>query len=113
MLEKKLSTYTHQINLRKTLSLFLLPTALSLYSLTHKLLYYKLNKLGLLIIRTTSQTIKNLTSISKHTNNVTTSQAGIYSIPCKNSDKHYIGQTQHHLEKRIYEYKQSIKLNDD
>ena len=30
MLEKMLSTYTHQINLRKTLPLFLLPTVLSI-----------------------------------------------------------------------------------
>ena len=53
----------------------------------------------------TSQTIKNLTNISKHTNNVTTSHTGIYSIPYKDCDKHYISETQHSLEKRIYKHK--------
>ena len=45
--------------------------------------------------------------------NETTSHAGIYSIPFKDCDKHYIGKTQHNLEKRIQEHKQSIKTNVD
>ena len=51
-------------------------------------------------IQTTSQTIKNLTNISKQTNNETTSHAGIYSIPRKDCNKHYIGKTQHNLGKK-------------
>ena len=39
------------------------------------------------IIQTTSQTIKNLTYILKRTNKATTSQADIYSTPCKNRNK--------------------------
>ena len=48
----------------------------------NKPFYDKLTKLG---IQTTSQTIKNLNNISKHTNNINTSHAGIYSIPCDDS----------------------------
>ena len=59
------------------------------------------------------QTIKKLTNISKRTNNETTSHAGIYSIPCKGCNKHYISETQRNLEKRIYEHKWSIKTNDN
>ena len=58
-------------------------------------------------------TIKNLTNITKWTNNKTTSHTGIYSIPCKDSNKHYIGKTQRNQEKIIYEHKWSIKTNDD
>ena len=54
-----------------------------------------------------------LTNITKWTNNKTTSHAGIYSIPCKDSNKHYISETQCNLEKRIYEHKWSIKANDN
>ena len=43
------------------------------------------------VIQTTSRTIKNLTNIRKQTNNNTTSHVGIYSIPCKDCNKHYIG----------------------
>ena len=83
---------------------------ISLPTNTHnKPLYGKLTKLGIPIIQTTPQTIKNLTSISKCTNNITTSHAGIYSIPCKDCDKYYIGEIQRNLEKRIYEHKLSIK----
>ena len=61
--------------------LFLLRTDLFLYPLTYTTnLYDKLTKLGIPIIQTTSQTIKNLTN--KRTNNKTTSHAGVYSIPC-------------------------------
>ena len=63
-------------------------------------------------MQTTSQTIKNFTNILKRTNNITTSYTGIYSIPCKDCDKYYIGGTQHNPEKSIYKHKWSIKLND-
>ena len=77
---------------------------------THSItLYDKLTKLGIPII----QTIKNLTNITKWTINKTTSLAGIYSIPCKDCNKHNIGETQRNLEKRIHGYKWSIKINDD
>ena len=56
---------------------------------------------------------KNLTNLTKRTNNETTSHAGIYYIPCKDCNKHYIGETQRNLEKRIYEHQRSIKANDD
>ena len=79
----------------------------------NKPLYHKLTKLGIPIIQTTLQTIKSPTNISKLTNNTATSHASIYSIPYKDSDKHYIGETQRNLEKRIYEHKRSIKLNDN
>ena len=59
-----------------------------------------------------TETIKNLTNITKWTNNETTSHTGIYSIPCKDCNKHYIYKTQYNLEKRIYEHKRSIKTND-
>ena len=39
------------------------------------------------------QIIKNLTNVSKRTNDITTFYAGIYSIPCKDYDKYYIGKT--------------------
>ena len=79
---------------KNTPTIILLPTDLSLYPLTHnKSLYDKLTKLGIPIIQTTSKTIRNHTNISKCTNNITTSHAGIYSIPCKDCDKHYIGET--------------------
>ena len=58
-------------------------------------------------------TIKNPINISKHTNNITTFHTGIYSIPYKDWDKHYIGETQRNLAKRMYEHKWSIELNDD
>ena len=76
-------------------------------------LYYKLTKLGILIIQTISQTIKNLINITKWTSNEMTFHTGIYSIPCKDCNKHYISETQCNLEKRIYEHKQSIKTHDD
>ena len=79
----------------------------------NKLFYDKLTKLGIPIKQTTSQTIKNFTNISKSINNITTSHAGIYSIPCNDYDKYYIGETHRNLDQRIYECKQSIKLNDD
>ena len=56
-------------------------------------------KLGILIIKTISQTIKNPTNISKRTNDIITSHVGIYSIPC-NCDKYYIGETQRNLDKK-------------
>ena len=37
----------------------------------------------------------------------------IYSIPFNDCDKYYFGETKSNLDKRIYEEKQSIKLNDD
>ena len=81
---------------------------------THNVtLYYKLTLLGIPITQTTSQTIKNLTEITKLTNNETTSHASIFFIPCKDCNKHYIGESQHNLEKRIYEHKRSIKTNGD
>ena len=87
---------------------------ISLPTNTHNItLYDKLNKLGIPIIQTTSQTIKNITNITKRTNNETTSHAGIYSIPCKDCNKHYIGETQRNLKKRIHKPKRSIKTNDD
>ena len=57
--------------------------------------------------------LKNLTKSSKRSNYATNSHAGIYSIPWKDCDKHHIGETQRNQEKRIYEHKRSIKLNDD
>ena len=48
---------------------------------THnKPLYDKLTKLGIPIIQTTTQTIKNLTKMLKRINNLSTSHADIYSI---------------------------------
>ena len=58
------------------------------------------------IRNTTSQTIKNLTNILKHNNNITTFHTGIYYLPCKDCDKHYISKTQHNLQK------ESINTND-
>ena len=73
---------------------------------THnKPIYDKLTKLGILIIQTTSQTIKNLTNIPNQTNNATTSHTGIYSIPSKDCYDHDISKTQCNLEKRIYQHK--------
>ena len=103
--KKKLLRYTHQINQRKTTPLSSSPIDRSLYPQTHITLYDKLTKLGIPIIQTTSQTIKNLKIITKRTNNETTSHAGIYSIPCKDCNKHYIVETLRNLEKRIYEHK--------
>ena len=65
------------------------------------------------MVQTTSQTSNNLTNISKRTNNITTSHADIYSIPCNDWDKYYIDETQLNLNKRIYENKGSIRLNDN
>ena len=45
------------------------------------------------IISITSQTITNFTNISKCTNNITTSYAGICSILYNDCDKYYIGKT--------------------
>ena len=45
-------------------------------------------------MQTLSKKIKNLRNISKRTNNETTSHAGIYSISCKDCNKHFIGETQ-------------------
>ena len=73
----------------------------------NNLLDHKLTKLGIPIILTTSH------QLLKRTNNAIISHAGIYSIPCKDCDKHYIDETQRNLEKKIYEHKRSIKLNDD
>ena len=56
------------------------PISLS-YNTHNRPLYEKLTKLGIPIIQTTLQAIKYLTNISKHTNNITTSHAGNYSIP--------------------------------
>ena len=53
------------------------------------------------IMQNTTQTIRNLTNISKQTNNETTSHAGIYSILCKDGNKHYIGETKGKLEKNL------------
>ena len=88
------------------------PTSLSTNTY-NKPPFDKLNKLEITVLQTTSQTIKNLTNISKQTNNPTTSHAGIYSIPCKDCNKHYICETQRNLEKSIYEHKRSIKQNND
>ena len=44
---------------------------------------------------------------------LSTSHAGIYSIPSKDCNRYYIGKTQCNLEKRIYEHKWSIKTNDN
>ena len=65
------------------------------------------------MIQTSSQTIKNLTNISKRTNKETTSHTGMYSILCKDCNKHDIGETQRNLEKTIYEHKRLIKTNAD
>ena len=76
---------------------------ISLPTNRHKItLYDKLTKFGIPIIQTTSQTIKNLTNITKWTKSETTFHAGIYSIPFKDCNKHYTGETQFNLEKRIY-----------
>ena len=94
-----------------------IPTAhkpISLPTKTHSIaLYDKLTKFGIPIVQTTSQAIKNLTNILKWTNNETTSNPGIYFIPCKDCYKHYIGENQRSLEKRIYKHKRLIKTNDD
>ena len=42
-----------------------------------------------------------------------TSHTGIYSIPGKDCNKHYIGETQCNLQKRIYKHKRSIKTNNE
>ena len=55
--------------------------------------YDKLTKLGIPILQTTSQTIKNLANISKCTNSITTFHSGIYSITCNDYNKYYIGET--------------------
>ena len=108
MPEKKLLKYTHQINQRKPTQLSPSPIDRSLYA--HNItLYNKLTKLGIPIIQTTPQTIKNLTNITKRTNNGTTSHAG-YIL---HLNKHYIGETQCNLEKRIYDHKWSIETNDN
>ena len=87
---------------------------ISLPTNTHNItLYDKLTKLGIPILQTTSQTIKNPTNIIKRTHNETPSHAGIYSIACKDCNKHYISENQRNLETRIYEHKRSIKTNDD
>ena len=62
---------------------------------------------------TTQQTIKNLTNITKRTNNEPTFHARRNSIPCKDCNKHYIGETLRNIEKKIYKHKRSIKTNDD
>ena len=43
--------------------------------------------------------------VSPFCDDETTSHADIYSIPCKDCNKHYNGETQPNLEKRIYEHK--------
>ena len=87
---------------------------ISVPSSTHNIaLFDKLIKLGTPIIQTTPQTIKNLTNITKGTNKKTTTHAGIYSILCKDCNKHYIGEIQSNLEKCIYEHKRSINTNND
>ena len=92
------SIYSHQLNLRKTLPQFLLLTDLSLYPLTYQHSYNKLTKLGITIIQTTSQIIKDFTTICKWTSNIITSHTSIYFIPCNDCDKYYIGKTQCNLE---------------
>ena len=66
----------------------------------HIALYDKLTKLGIPIIKSSTQTIKILPNISKRTNNETTSHAGIYYISYKDCNRHYISETQRHLEKK-------------
>ena len=67
---------------------------ISLPTNTHYIaLYDKITDLGIPIIQTTSQTIKDLTNIPIQTNIETTSHAGIYSIPCKDYNKHCIDET--------------------
>ena len=51
------------------------------------------------VTQATSQTIKNLTNTSKYTNNIITFHVVIYSIPCKDCEKQYIGETQCNLQK--------------
>ena len=71
MLAKKLLIYTHQTK-EKQPHYFHYPQTISLPNNTHnKPRYDKLIKLGIPIIQTTSQTIKNLTNISKQTKHVT------------------------------------------
>ena len=48
---------------------------------------------------------KNLTNVSEHSNNITTSHAGSYFISCNDCDKYCIGETQCNLDKRFYEHK--------
>ena len=55
----------------------------------------------------------NLSNMSKRIANINTSHAGLYSIPWKDCDKYYIGETQCNLVKMIYKHKRSIKLNYD
>ena len=74
--------------------------SISLPTNAHKNLYDKSNKLGIPIVQTALKTIKNLTNISKRTSNTTTSHAGIYLIPGKDSNKHYISETKRTLEKK-------------
>ena len=64
-------------------------------------------------MQTTSQTIKNLTIISKRTNNTITSHTGKYFVPSKDCNKYYIAEIQRNLGKIIYEHKRSINLNVD
>ena len=63
--------------------------------------YIYIYSLRISIIQTISQTIKDLTNITKRTNRETTSHADIYSITCKDCNKHYIGKTQRNQEKTI------------
>ena len=90
---KKLFMYTHQINLRKRDP--------SLYPLTYTKNLFMTTKLGILIIQIKLQIIKNFSSISKHTNNITTSHTDIYIYPCYNCDKYCIGKIQCYLDKDL------------
>ena len=103
--------YTHQINQRKTTPIYPSPIDRSLYLLTHITLYDKLTKLGIPIIKT----IKNLTNITKRTNNETSSHVRYIFYPMQRLQQtlHRRNPTQSRKKKkRIHEHKRSLKTND-
>ena len=98
---------------KNTLTIPISHRRISLPTNTHnKPLCDKLTNIGIPIFETTSQTIKNVTNISKRSKNITISHAGIYFFAWKYYDRHYIDKKTKQSRKRIYEHKRQIKLND-
>ena len=76
------------------------------------IIYNTLNKLRIPTTLSTSQTIRETLKKTRHLSQTPTSKAGIYTIPCDNCNKVYIGETQRELKKRLDEHKRDIKNNN-
>ena len=67
-----------------------------------------LNKAGVSVVQTSSMTIENILKKGRNKNQ-REEVAGVYSIPCKDCDKMYIGETFRGLKTRIREHKYDMR----